>query len=204
MLHLTREDYEEILSNLGSNQAPFENEQKFLEWISNTNLDGQQYAEIQDYLKEKLGTDPKIYNRKEGRDAQVNAFLRLKQLLLGETPVSTVKSEQPVVTSSSETEKKSESVEAHIAVNVTSMKDEVDYFLSNHPKFEEDEQVDCTGNNVHYRGKNIIIEDEIGLIDFNSDVYSENFIVLLNGKDEMVATGTLTKCNDDYRISKNF
>ena len=54
MLHLTREDYEEILSNLGSNQAPFENEQKFLEWISNTNLDGQQYAEIQDYLKEKL------------------------------------------------------------------------------------------------------------------------------------------------------
>ena len=108
-----------------------------------------------------------------------------------------------MVTSSSETEKKSESVEAHIAVNVTSMKDEVDYFLSNHPKFEEDEQVDCTGNNVHYRGKNIIIEDEIGLIDFNSDVYSENFIVLLNGKDEMVATGTLTKCNDDYRISTN-
>ena len=203
MLHLTREDYEEILSNLGSNQAPFENEQQFLEWISNTNLDGQQYAEIQDYLKEKTGTDPKIYNRKEGRDAQINAFLRLKQLLLGETPVPTVKSEQPVVTSSSETEKKSESVEAHIAVNVTSMKDEVDYFLSNHPKFEEDEQVDCTGNNVHYRGKNIIIEDEIGLIDFNSDVYSENFIVLLNGKDEMVATGTLTKCSDDYRISTN-
>ena len=103
MLHLTKEDYEEILSALGSNQESFENEQQFLEWVSNNNLDGQQYADIQDYLKEKTGTDPKIYNRKEGRSATTNAFLRLKQLLLDGTSAPTTKSEKAMETFSPET-----------------------------------------------------------------------------------------------------
>lgn len=200
MLKLTKEDYEQILQDLGSSQEPFNSEKEFIEWVGANSLDGQQYAEIESYLNDKFGTSEKIYNKKEGRRATANSFQRLRDWVLGgETPVNNepAPEPEPVPEPPAPEPVADESME----INYRSLMDEAKYFMSaKNPTFKEDDNIDCTGNNVHFKGRNIIVEDGIGLVDFNNEIYSDNLIVILNNKNTVVAVGCLNRCGDDFRV----
>ncbi len=193
MINLTNEDYEQILLAVGSDrQSPFKSVQDFLNWIASVGLDGQQFTAIEEYLNKKYGTAEKIYNKKEGRSANANALQRLSDWLCDGT----------VISGEIESESKSESTSAYEEINVNygSLHDIVKQNSVKLISAPEEDSIDCTGNNIHYVGKCIIVEDEIGLVGFDENKFTTNLIALLNNNGVIVATGYLKKCNDDYRI----
>lgn len=201
MLKLVKEDYENMLSDLGSNQDPFSSEKEFIEWVGRNIVEGQQYSVIEKYLNAKFNTDVKIYNRKEGRQAINNAYMRLKDWVLGDDYQESEGSSSQKENEQKESQSTGE--DESIEVNYRSIKEAVEFFIYKNPSIDEEDTIDCTGDNVHYKGKNIIIEDGIGLVDFDANKYTCNIIVLLNNQNNVVATGYLKKCDDDYRIATN-
>lgn len=203
MLELTKQDYYHLMSELGSDEDSFEDTNSFLNWIysSKNNLTGIDFATIEKFMNTKFGTNVSIYNKKERTEAKKNAYERLRCFLLeidlnakSEDP-STKTSTQSVITAPVSTLDKT--------IDYSSLMSEIGFLLSKNPKFAEDKDIDCTGNNVHYKGKAIIVEDGIGLVDFNSNIYSDLLTAIINKENKVMAVGKLRKCDDDYRIVTN-
>lgn len=219
MRDLTKEDYSKIMEEIGNDtEQSFKDANEFVNWVEEkkATFDGGDLKKIGDYLNKKFGTNILFFNRKERLEAKKNAIKRIHDFLLEndavevKEPVKSEKTEKSEAaqskmpeTKAAETAKKVEKTPSErekLNINYSRLMDEIGFMLSKNPVFEEDQNIDCTGNNVHFRGRVITVEDEIGLVGFNSDVYSDLLTAVVSKENKVMAVGKLKKCDDDYRI----
>lgn len=199
MRDLSKDDYSELMSELGYENNSFKDINEFLNWIdrSKNNLSGIDFNTIEKFLNNKFGTNVSIFNKKERTEAKKKACNRIRCYLLEIEPnsepdakIDLPEPKVPVINEKPEND----------TLDYSVLMDEINYLISKHDDFVEDVSIDCTENNIHSKGKAIIVEDEIGLVDFDSSIYSCLLIALINKENKVMAVGKLKKCGTDYRI----
>lgn len=217
MRDLTKEDYSEIMGAIGGDsEESFKDVNEFVKWINENRVSGDDLKAIGDCLNKKFGTNVLFFNKKERLQAKPNAIKRISDFLL-ENDVAEVKEpakpkesekteavqskiSETKATETVKTVEKTSSEKEKLNIDYSKLMNEIGFVLSKNPVFEEDKTIDCTGDNIHFVGEAITAEDEIGLVDFNSDIYSDLLTAVVSKENKVMGAGKLKKCGNEYRI----